>query len=90
MLSLPLCVYANDGWYFEDNCESIKSYQMATPLQLISEYGCKPNINKNTASSADMGMLAFDCSQSDLKGYINLIYTNKRCEQLRKFMKNSR
>jgi|SaaInl8_120m_RNA_FD_contig_21_3302413_length_706_multi_8_in_0_out_0_1 hypothetical protein len=90
LFAVTASAYGGDGWYFADNCESIKRYQMVTPLQLMSEYGCKPTINKSTESSAEMGMLAFDCSQSDLKGYINLVYTKNRCDQLQEFMKNRR
>lgn len=88
ILLTTLSLFGNDGWYFSDNCESIKNYSMVTPLQLMSEYGCKPTINKSTESSADMGMLAFDCSKTDLKGYINVIYTKERCVLLQQYMKN--
>jgi hypothetical protein len=86
ILITSLTLYGESGWYFSDNCESIKKYSLQTPLQLISEYGCKPNMNKNTESSADMGMLAFDCSKTDLKGYMNVIFTKERCLQLKKHM----
>jgi len=83
-----LCLYAESGWYFGDNCESIKNYQLQTPLQLISEYGCTPNITKHTESSANLGLLAFDCSGTDLKGYVNLIFGKQRCLQLQKIIRN--
>jgi hypothetical protein len=86
----PLPVFAGSGWYFGDNCESIKSYSLKTPLELISEYGCKPNMSKSTETSADMGMLAFDCSKTDLKGYVNLIFTKERCIQLKNYMNKMR
>ena len=86
----PFHAFANTGWFFGDNCEPIKSYSMKTPLELISEYGCKPNMIKSTESSADMGMLALDCSESDLKGYVNVIFTKERCVQLKNYMNNRR
>jgi len=81
---LSLSLYGESGWYFGDNCESIKNYSLQTPLQMISEYGCKTNINKHTESSADLGMLSFDCSDTDLKGYVNLIFGKERCLLVKK------
>lgn len=54
----------------------------------MSEYGCKPIMDRHTEGSADMGMLAFDCSKTDLKGYINVIYTKERYILLQQYMKN--
>jgi hypothetical protein len=87
-LFFTLSLFGDNGWYFSDNCESIKNYQLQTPLQLMSEYGCKPIMDRHTEGSADMGMLAFDCSKTDLKGYINVIYTKERCVLLQQYMKN--
>lgn len=84
ILITSLSLFAESGWYFGDNCESIKNYQLKTPLQLISEYGCKPNIIKSTESSSDLGLLAFDCSNTDLKGYVNLIFGKQRCLLVKK------
>jgi len=46
---------------------------------MISEYGCKLNITSKTESSSDLGLLAFDCSDTDLKGYVNFIFGKQRC-----------
>jgi hypothetical protein len=79
ILIVPFLLYAESGWYFGDNCESIKNYSLTTPLELISEYGCKPNMTEHTQSAAEMGLLAFDCSETDLQGYVNLIFGKERC-----------
>ena len=57
---------------------------MKSPLDLISEYGCKPNIGKHIEVSAEMGLLAFDCRESDLKGYMNLIFGKENCLKIKK------
>jgi len=70
---------AESGWYLGNTCESIKEFQMKSPLDLISEWGCKPYTTNNTEVSADMGLLAFDCRNTDLNGYMNLIFGKERC-----------
>ena len=72
-------LFAQDGWYLGNTCESIKKFGMKTPLDLISVYRCKPNISNNIEVSADDGLLAFDCTNSDLKGYINVAFSKERC-----------
>ena len=70
---------AQTGWYLGNTCESIKEFDMKSPLDLISVYNCKPNNAKHVEVSADMGLLAFDCTNSDLSGYMNLIFGKQRC-----------
>ena len=70
---------AKNGWYLGNTCESIKRFQMKSPLDLISEWGCKPYTTNNTEVSADMGLLSFDCRNTDLNGYMNLIFGKERC-----------
>ncbi|NOR57625.1 MAG: hypothetical protein GQ474_03785 [Sulfurimonas sp.] len=70
---------AQDGWYLGNTCESIKEFDMKTPLDLISVYKCKPNVGNHIEVSADNGLLAFDCTNSDLKGYMNLVFSKERC-----------
>ena len=76
---LTLSLFAQDGWYLGNTCESIKKFDMKTPLDLISVYGCKPNIGNNIEVSADNGLLAFDCTNSNLKGYMNIVFGKERC-----------
>ena len=76
---LTSSLFAQDGWYLGNTCESIKEFQMKSPLDLISEWGCKPNIGNHIEVSADNGLLAFDCTNSELSGYMNLIFGKERC-----------
>ena len=76
---LTSSLFAQDGWYLGNTCESIKKFDMKTPLDLISIYKCKPNIGKNIEVSADNGLLSFDCTNSELSGYMNLIHGKERC-----------
>ena len=72
-------LFAQEGWYLGNTCQSIKEFQMKTPLDLISVYKCKPNIGKHLEVSADNGLLAFDCRDSELSGYMNLVFGKERC-----------
>jgi len=76
---LTTSLFSQDGWYLGNTCESIKEFQMKTPLDLISVYKCKPNIGKHIEVSADNGLLAFDCRGSELSGYMNLVFGKERC-----------
>ncbi len=84
ILLLTSSLFAQDGWYLGNTCESIKKFNMKTPLDLISIYKCKPNIGKHIEVSADNGLLSFDCTNSELSGYMNLIYGKKRCLVIQK------
>lgn len=83
MLFLSSSLFAQSGWYIGTTCESIKEFQMKSPLDLISNYGCQPNKSKNLEVAADMGLLSFDCTKSDLKGYMNLIFGKENCLQIK-------
>ena len=90
ILLLTSSLFAQDGWYLGNTCESIKKFNMKTPLDLISIYKCKPNIGKHIEISADNGLLSFDCTNSELSGYMNLIYGKERCLVIQQATKNKR
>ena len=83
ILFISTSLLAEDGWYLGNTCESIKKFNMKSSLDLISQYYCKPSQGKYIEVSADNGLLAFDCTKSDLKGYMNLIFGKERCILIR-------
>ncbi|NOR57628.1 MAG: hypothetical protein GQ474_03800 [Sulfurimonas sp.] len=85
---LTTSLFAQDGWYLGNTCESIKEFQMKTPLDLISVYKCKPNVGNHIEVSADSGLLAFDCTSSELNGYMNLVFGKERCVLIKQATKN--
>lgn len=82
-LLFSLSLFGESGWYLGNTCESIKEFHMKTPLDFISEYGCKPNVGNNIEVSAEMGLLAFDCRNTDLKGYMNLVFGKENCLKIK-------
>ena len=82
-LLVSTTLFSQSGWYLGNTCESIKEFGMKSPLDLISQYHCKPNHGEYIEIAADNGLLAFDCTKSDLKGYMNLIFGKERCILIR-------
>jgi len=77
-------LFAQSDWYLGNTCESIKEFKMRSPLDLVSKYGCKPNKNKYLEEASDIGLLSFDCTHSELKGYMNLIFGKENCLEIKK------
>jgi len=77
-------ILAESGWYLANTCESIKEFKMESPLDFISEYRCKPNNGKGIEVSSDLGMLSFDCTNSELSGYMNVVFGKERCLLVKK------
>jgi len=77
-------LFAQNGWYLGNTCESIKKFKMRSPLDLISNYSCTPNQNKYLEEASDSGLLSFDCTHSELKGYMNLVFGKENCLDIKK------